>query len=77
MLDEPKTEISCQYLVKNIEYLVIISRKGDRKFHELLPLILPKVKISFLKQRYSIDEDGPKAHFEELKAIKAHFLFGE
>lgn len=57
--------------------MVVISRKGDRKFHELLPMVLPKVKASYLKQRYCIDENGPKAHFEELKAIKAHFLIAE
>ena len=57
--------------------MVVISRKGDKQFHELLPMVLPKVKAAYLKQRYSVDENGPKAHLEELKAIKAHFLLAE
>lgn len=40
-------------------------------------MILPKVKSGYLKQRYNIDENGPNAHFEELKAIKAHYLIAE
>lgn len=57
--------------------MVVISRNGNSRFHELLPMVLPKAKSAYLKQRYSIDEKGPKAHYEELKAIKAHFIIAE